>query len=59
MIVVGIYVNSKNTSLPKEYRGIGIRLEDDILITVNGPVVLSRKCLKHIDDIEQIVSQDQ
>lgn len=52
-------MNSKNTSLPKEYRGIGIRLEDDILITVNGPVVLSRKCPKHIDDIEQIVSQHQ
>lgn len=52
-------MNANNTSLPQEYRGIGIRIEDDVLITVNGPVVLSRKCPKHITDIEQIASQHQ
>ncbi|KAG5897058.1 hypothetical protein JTB14_025874 [Gonioctena quinquepunctata] len=52
----GIYVSDKNRLLPKEYHGIGVRIEDDVLITVNGPVVLSRKCPTHIDDIEKIVS---
>ncbi|XP_028140970.1 xaa-Pro aminopeptidase 3 [Diabrotica virgifera virgifera] len=55
----GIYVNENNKLLPKQYRGIGIRIEDDILITENGPVVLSRKCPKHIDEIESIASENQ
>ncbi|XP_050517465.1 xaa-Pro aminopeptidase 3-like [Diabrotica virgifera virgifera] len=55
----GIYVNENNKLLPKQYRGIGIRIEDDILITENGPVVLSRKCPKHIDEIERIASENQ
>ncbi|KAJ8918045.1 hypothetical protein NQ315_011501 [Exocentrus adspersus] len=55
----GIYISERNKNIPKEYHGIGIRIEDDVLITVNGPVVLSRKCPKHIDDIEKIVCQNQ
>lgn len=57
-ILLGIYISEKNKSLPKEYQGIGIRIEDDVLITVNGPVVLSRKCPKHVDEIEKLVSQN-
>ncbi|KAL1505290.1 hypothetical protein ABEB36_004885 [Hypothenemus hampei] len=52
----GIYISEKS-SLPKQYHGIGIRIEDDVLITVNGPVVLSRKCPKEIDEIEKIVCE--
>ncbi|CAH1964027.1 unnamed protein product [Acanthoscelides obtectus] len=55
----GVYISNNNKSLPKEYHGIGIRIEDDVLITVNGPVVLSRKCPKHPDDIEKIASENQ
>ncbi|XP_050293898.1 xaa-Pro aminopeptidase 3-like isoform X2 [Anthonomus grandis grandis] len=51
----GIYITEKS-GLPKEYHGIGIRIEDDVLITVNGPVVLSRKCPKDICEVEQIAS---
>ena len=40
---------------PKRYANIGIRIEDDILITDDGPVVLTAKCPKTIDEIESIV----
>lgn len=52
----GIYITEKS-GLPKEYQGIGVRIEDDVLITVNGPVVLSRKCPKEVDEVEQIVCE--
>jgi len=32
----GLYFEKDNESIPKQYRGIGIRLEDDILITPKG-----------------------
>lgn len=43
--------------MPEKYRGIGIRIEDDILVTESEPVVLSAACPKHPDDIEQIMSK--
>ncbi|XP_045205280.1 xaa-Pro aminopeptidase 3-like [Mercenaria mercenaria] len=53
----GIYIKADSTDVPPEYRGIGIRIEDDILITESKPVVLTKSCPKHPDDIEQIMSQ--
>ena len=37
------------------YKGIGIRIEDDILITQKGPVVLTSECPKEIDELENFV----
>ena len=53
----GIYFASwrDDISIPSRYAGIGIRIEDNILITDDGPVVLSASCPKRIDEIEQIV----
>lgn len=53
----GIYVNAKNKLVPKEFQGIGVRIEDDVLITEQGPVVLSRNCPKRLGDIEEIINQ--
>lgn len=55
----GIYITDRNKSIPKEYHDVGVRIEDDILITINGPVVLSRKCPKHIDEIEALAKMNQ
>ncbi|XP_063983460.1 xaa-Pro aminopeptidase 3-like isoform X1 [Diachasmimorpha longicaudata] len=51
----GVYVNSKNKLAPPEFCGLGIRIEDDVLITDNGPVVLTEPCPKEISDIESLM----
>ncbi|XP_068628724.1 xaa-Pro aminopeptidase 3-like [Battus philenor] len=53
----GIYISPTDTSVPKEFRGIGIRVEDDVLITDAEPIVLTDACVKEIDDIEAIVGK--
>ena len=52
----GLYIGADET-LPKgadpALRGIGIRIEDDVLITKDGHEVLSRECPKEIADVER------
>ena len=57
--LVGVYINNKQTQLPKEYQGLGIRIEDDVLITEDGPVVLTRNCPKEVTDIEHIAGHER
>ena len=45
----------EDIEIPERYSGIGIRIEDDILVTEDGPVVLSSSCPKEISEIESIV----
>jgi Xaa-Pro aminopeptidase len=52
----GIYINENDTSVPKKYRGIGIRIEDDILVTKKGYENLSKGIVKEIKDIESLNS---
>ncbi len=51
----GIYLNPENEDVPEQYRGIGIRIEDDILITADGHTNLSGHIPKDPDEIEAIV----
>ena len=48
----GIYINEDDMDAPKEYRGIGIRIEDDILVTKEGYENLSFMIPKTIQEIE-------
>jgi len=51
----GVYIPNTNKSVPEEFRGIGIRIEDDILITDSGCDVLTASCPKSPQEIENIV----
>ena len=37
----GLYFHAHDLTLPPELRGIGVRLEDDVLVTATGSEVLS------------------
>ena len=49
-----IYIDEDDNLVPKKFRGIGIRIEDDILVTRNGYENLSVDIIKSIKDIENI-----
>ncbi|MDA0351941.1 MAG: aminopeptidase P N-terminal domain-containing protein [Chloroflexi bacterium] len=51
----GIYIAPDNQDVPVQYRGIGIRIEDDILITADGHTNLSGHIPSDPDEIEAII----
>ena len=53
----GLYFGSwrNDIDVPERYSGIGIRIEDDVLITDNGPEVLTAEVPKSIEEIEELV----
>lgn len=51
----GIYFEKDDKKVPLKYRGIGIRIEDDILITDDGYENLSSDIVKTVEDIESII----
>lgn len=48
----GLYFKENDLLVPEEYRGIGIRIEDDVLMTESGPQWISKAIPKEIDDVE-------
>ncbi|HHI77592.1 MAG TPA: M24 family metallopeptidase, partial [Gammaproteobacteria bacterium] len=52
----GLYIPKGMKGVAKKWQGIGIRIEDDVLVTRDGHDVLSRDVPKTIDDIEALMA---
>ena len=53
----GIYISADTPGVNKRWRGIGIRIEDDILVAKKGPDILSDAVPKKIHEIEVLMSK--
>lgn len=49
----GIYIAKNFTKVPEAWRGIGVRIEDDILVTDGAPVNLTAAVPKAVEDVER------
>ncbi|HEU0015924.1 MAG TPA: aminopeptidase P N-terminal domain-containing protein [Longimicrobium sp.] len=52
----GIYVAADAEEVPDEYRGLGIRLEDNVLVTEAGGEILTRGVPVDVDEVERVVA---
>ncbi|KAH9513808.1 Xaa-Pro aminopeptidase 3 [Bulinus truncatus] len=52
----GIYIKEDDFTVSQEFRGIGLRIEDNILVTNSVPVNMSASCPKTVEAIEAVMS---
>ena len=52
----GLYVSPGDTSVAAKWRGIGIRTEDDVLVTDDAPCVLTDRLARSADAIEAFMA---
>jgi len=52
----GIYVAPDNTAVPRKWRGIGIRIEDDVLVTRDGCEILTSGVPRTVEEIEALMA---
>jgi Xaa-Pro aminopeptidase len=53
----GLYFQIDDLTVPEEYRGIGARIEDDIVMTADGPVNLSADIPRTADEVEEWIAR--
>ncbi len=52
----GIYIPEGLANVPEKWCGIGIRIEDDVLVTESGNRVLTAAIPKEIDEVEALIA---
>lgn len=55
----GLYIAPDDETVDAKWRGIGIRIEDDVAVTQDGPRVLTAAVVKSIDEIEALMAKAQ
>jgi Xaa-Pro aminopeptidase len=53
----GLYIAVDAEEIPDKYRGIGVRIEDDVLVTPDGFDVLTDKAPKQVEEIEALMKR--
>jgi Xaa-Pro aminopeptidase len=53
----GLYISAEAEGVPDRYRGIGVRIEDDVLVTPEGRRVLTDKAPKSVEEIEALMAR--
>mgnify|MGYP003553193537 FL=1 len=53
----GLYIAPDDETVDAKWRGIGIRIEDDVVVTADGPLVLTQAVVKTVEDIEALMAQ--
>jgi len=53
----GLYFQANDLTVPEEYRGIGVRIEDDVLVTADGATNLSAALPRDPDEIESWMAE--
>lgn len=51
----GIYIHADNKKVPAKWRGIGIRIEDDIAIKKKGPECMTSGVPKEVEEVEKLM----
>lgn len=55
----GLYFQPEDELVPEELRGVGVRIEDDILVTADGPVNLSAGLPRRSDEVETWLAEQR
>jgi Xaa-Pro aminopeptidase len=53
----GLYIPVHDQDASPEYRGIGVRIEDNILVTAGGSENLTKTCPKEVSDLQAVIGK--